>query len=225
MKVLGKLIFTLMFNLLALAAFAQISIGPRAGINLASWSLGGEIAEDLPSAKSRLSYLFGAVAEIRINDNFAVQPELLFVQKGARFEESETDPVLGTASYEFTAVTNNFEIPVLLKGGTSFGSGRFDVLVGPSFAYSMNGKLKTKATFMGQTEEEEEDIDFDDDEFSRTDLNLQFGAAFTFNVGGASVFVDGRYLLGLTNLNTSDDDDSTVKNKGIALSVGALFPL
>lgn len=225
MKFLGKTILTIALSLLALAAYSQVSIGPRVGINLASWSVDDVIKEDLGDPGTRMSYLFGAVAEIRLNDNFAIQPELTFIQKGAKFEATETDPVLGDATFEFNVVTNNIEIPVLLKAGTSFGAGRIDVLAGPSFAYGLNGKYKSKVTFNGQSEEEEEDIDYDDDEFSRTDLNLQFGAAFSFNVGGASVFVDGRYLLGLTNLNTGDDESGSVKNKGIALSVGALFPL
>ncbi len=226
MKVLVKTVLLICFATLATNASAQLSIGPRAGINLASWSLNDLAQEDLGESKSRLSLLFGAVAEIRINDNFAIQPEINFIQKGARFEETERDPIQGDVSYELDILLNQIEIPVMLKGGVSFGGGRFDVLAGPSFSYSLNGRIKSTFTAGGNSESETEDINFEEDEFARTELGLQFGVAASFNLGSsAKLFLDGRYLMGLTNLNTSEDDDIEAKNRGIALSAGVLFPL
>ncbi|MBK9336246.1 MAG: PorT family protein [Lewinellaceae bacterium] len=227
MKVLGKVLLAICFVSLTTSGFAQLSIGPRADINLATWSLDDEAQSEIGNGdpQTRLSLLFGAVAEIRINDNFAIQPEVNFIQKGVRFEESERDPILGDISVELDVLLNQIEIPIMLKGGVSFGAGRFDVLAGPSFSYSLNGRLKNTTTYAGETESESEDIDFEEDEIARTELGLQFGAAFSFNLGStAKLFVDGRYLMGLTNLNTTEEAFE-VKNRGIALSAGVLFPL
>ncbi len=225
MKVLGKLFFVLCFLALGASATAQLSIGPRAGINLAKWNGDEEFESDFEDIQNRLSLLFGAVAEIRMNDNFAIQPELNFIQKGFKVEDSfEEQGELVTE--ELSVIMNYLEIPVMLKGGVSFGAGRFDVLAGPSLGYALNGKLKYKYTFAGETETESEDIDFDEDEISRIDFGLQFGGAFSFKLGEtATLFADARYLLGLSNLNDSADDSITANNRGIAISVGALFPL
>lgn len=223
---LAKCLLTGVFALITLAATAQISIGPRVGVTLAKWSLNEDELADFGDIKNRSGLLAGVVAEIRLNDNFAIQPEINFMQKGFKSEYSEVDSIFGSLEEKTNAVINYLEVPVLLKAGASFGPARVDVLAGPSFGYGLNGKVKYEFTFDGETEKEEEDIDFEDDEISRLDLGLQFGAAVTFGLGErANIFVDGRYLLGLTNLNDSGDDDIKAYNRGIALSAGVLFSL
>jgi hypothetical protein len=168
----------------------------------------------------------GAVAEIRLSDNFAIQPELNFIQKGFQVEETYSDPGVGTVTEKFEVILNYIEIPVMLKGGVPFGPARFDVLAGPSIGYALNGKIKFTETANGMTESDSQDIDFGEDDFARTDFSVQFGAAFSLALGeSATLFADARYILGLTNLNTSPDDDITANNRGVALTVGALFPL
>jgi len=216
MKVLEKGLLTICFFAFTTSGFAQLSIGPRAGINLATLSFDDE--DDKPL--SRLSLLFGVVAEIRINDNFAIQPEVNFIQKGTRFFAITPDPILGNVNLETDILLNQIEIPILLKGGMSFGSGRFDVLAGPSFSYSLNGRTKTILAGSPRTDV----ISFEKGETARTELGLQFGGAVSFNLGSSTkLFVDGRYLMGLTNLDDSDKD--FVVTRGIALSAGVLFPL
>ncbi|MBK7939931.1 MAG: PorT family protein [Lewinellaceae bacterium] len=223
MKNSVKFLLTAAFALVTFAASAQISIGPRVGVNLAKWS-GGE--EEIGDVKNRTGYQFGIAAEIRLNDNFAIQPEVNFLQKGARQDFSEVDSIFGKVESKTDISMNYLEVPVLLKAGTSFGPARVDILAGPSFGYALSGKVKDELTINGETETDKYDIDFEDDEVKRTDLGLQLGAAFSVNLGErASLFVDGRYLLGLTNLNDSEDDDFSIKNRGISLSAGVLFRL
>lgn len=220
-----KSLFTIILAIAAFTASAQVqlSVGPRVGINLASFSLDDE--EEIGELSNRLGLLGGAVVELRFTDNLALQTELGFIQKGAKSEFSFTDPQLGEFSEETEIIFNYLEVPVLFKAGTSFGKARLDALVGPSFGYAMNAKGKYKSTFNGETEEEEEDLDFDENGITRFDLGLQFGAALGINITeNAQLFVDGRYLLGLSNLN-EDSEDGTIKNKGIALSAGVLFRL
>jgi len=193
------------------------------GINLANFSTDDE--EEIGELDNRLGILGGAVVELRFTDNLALQTELGFIQKGAKSEFSYSDPQLGDVSEEVEFIFNYLEVPVLFKAGTSFGKARLDALVGPSFGYAMNAKGKYKVTIDGNTEEEEEDLDFDENGIKRLDLGLQFGAALGINITeSAQLFVDGRYLLGLSNLN-EDSEDGDIKTKGIALSAGVLFRL
>ncbi len=225
MKQSSKFFLSAALALVTFAASAQISIGPKAGINLANWSV--ENSEENGDYQSRMGYQFGVVAEIRINDHFAIQPEFNLIQKGAKQEFSEVDSLIGSISTKTNIAFNYLEVPVLIKAGTSFGPARVDLLAGPSFGYALSGKVKEEFTLNGETEKDEIDVDFKEDEVKRTDVGLQLGAAFSFNLGeSAKLFVDGRYLFGLTNLNDSTEDDSfKVNNRGVALSAGVLFTL
>ncbi|MCB9315653.1 MAG: PorT family protein [Lewinellaceae bacterium] len=228
MQMLKNLLFTLVFGLFFTAANAQVqaSIGPRAGINLANWSASQEITDDFgTSPKNRVSLLFGAVAEIRFSNNIALQPEINFIQKGMKLVQEYDDPNLGTVRSKGEIIINNLEIPILIKAGTSFGSGRFDVLAGPSWAYGLNGKTKYTETINGNSESGSQDINFEDDGVTRSEFSLQFGAMFSYNLGAANLFLDARYILGFSNLVADAIGSESAKNRGIAFSVGALFPM
>ncbi len=213
---------------------AQIALGIRGGLNLANWSFNDAAKEEAGTDPNSVNaILFGALLEIRLSDNLAIQPEVNYIQKGGNLSVSAIDPVLGNVSLDLTQRINYLEVPLLLKVGTGFGLGRFDVLLGPSFGYGLNGKTKTTLTALGQTETQTESIDFERDEISRTDLGAQIGASLGLNLGSSlRLFVDGRYLLGFTNLDEHEHgsgsghsgDEPTIKNRGIALTAGLIFP-
>jgi len=219
-----KFLMTAALAFVTLAASAQISIGPRVGVNLAKWSADG--GEDVGDFKNRTGYQFGVAAEIRLNDHLAFQPEINFIQKGTRQDMSVVDSLFGEVAFKSNAYINYLEVPVLVKAGTSFGPARIDVLAGPSFGYGLNGKAKTELTIGGETMKDESDLDFKEDGVKRFDLGLQFGAAVSFSLGErASLFVDGRYLLGLSDLNDDAEADTKINNRGIGLSAGVLLKL
>ncbi|MFT5165834.1 MAG: opacity protein-like surface antigen [Saprospiraceae bacterium] len=221
MKNLKKAFF--LFSLLCLvgAVQAQISIGPKFGVNIAT--LGGDDVED-DGLGSIIGLQFGAAAEITINEMFAIQPELLFFQKGFALDFEE-DFLGETLKSENDLKLNYLEIPILAK--VMFGAEggpKFFATVGPSFGFGLSGEVESKATFGGETESATEDIDFDDDMITKLDISLSIGAGAQFAAGPGNLFVDVRYLLGL---NTTDDsgDDADVKNRGIGIAVGYLFPI
>lgn len=226
MKHLFKITFLFCLLFLAATAGAQVSFGVRGGLINAKWDTPDEdsllIGEG--SLGSRNGLLFGAVAEIRFNEGFAIQPEVHFIQKGTKSESTFADPQIGELLSESNVIINYIEIPVMLKGGFALGPVRIDLLAGPSVGYAASGKSKFKTFLNGVLAEEgEEKLDFEDADFRRLDVGLQGGASVSFELGESlRLFVDGRYLFGLTNLN-SGDEDFTVKNRGAALTGGALF--
>lgn len=58
------------------------------------------------------------------------------------------------------------------------------------------------------------------------DFGLGFGAGVSFPLGTNALFVEGRYALGLSNINDDPEDpDTQIKNKGIQVIAGITFPL
>lgn len=216
---------TLLLTLCAFQAFAQFSIGLRGGIHLGDFAL-KNVEGFATNPESRLGGLFGVVSEIRLNDNFAIQPELNFIQKGSRQELSLSDSLFGDIDVKAEVILNYLELPVLFKFGGNVGSMvRVDALAGPGFGYALNGKFKNVSTVNGETESENEAIDFDKDELSRTDVSIHVGGMLTLKAGeAAKIFVDGRYIIGLTNLNTSNETNEA-RNRGGSFSAGVLFTL
>ncbi|MCS6928234.1 MAG: PorT family protein [Saprospiraceae bacterium] len=233
MKRVLKIVLLLLFGFNSLSA--QVGIGIRGGLNLANWAANDVVREELrdnfgtDEFKSVNNLLFGALIEIRLMDNLAIQPEINFIQKGSQFSSSLRDPVLGSVELDGRYSFNYLEVPLMLKVGTGFGVGRFDVLLGPSFGYALNGKTKVSLSFkdLDRSETNTEEIDFDEDEISRTDLGAQLGASLGLNLGPVGrLFVDGRYLLGFTNLDKHEHgsgEEPSVKNRGIALTAGLIF--
>lgn len=223
-KYFPKVALLLLLVWAATSLSAQIALGIRGGVNMASWSLNDVAKNELAfDPKSANSLLFGALLEVRLTDNLAIQPEINYIQKGTKIDET-TLAVKTSGRYTF----NYLEVPLLLKVGTGFGVGRFDFLLGPSFGYALNGKYKVSTTVGSVTITEEEEVDFDQDEISRTDVGAQIGASLGLGLGSSlRVFVDGRYLLGFSNLDQHEHgsgDEPVVRNRGIALTAGLIFP-
>ena len=98
---------------LASQAQSTFSIGPQLGVNLSSALVEGEEA---PEPKHRVGALVGFTASIGAG-HFAVQPSLLYSQRGFSLEEKETEtvPGFGTVSAD-TKATLKFdylELPLL----------------------------------------------------------------------------------------------------------------
>lgn len=192
-----RLVFTGAFIMIACCAFSQTII-PKAGVTLSKF--GGSDIED---AKFNLGFTLGVGFNFPIGEGaFSLQPELNFIQKGAKYEEGD---------YSEKLKLNYLEIPILAKA--TFGEvTKFYVNVGPSLGYGLNGKVKVKEGSL----EEDFDVNFGDevDEIEkRMDVGLQLGAGVII---AEKIMIDLRYGLGLTSLN----EESKVKNNVLQFTVG-----
>jgi hypothetical protein len=198
--------------LLALSSQAQISIIPKAGVTFSTISYDQEPDDQ----KTQIGFVGGAALDIGIVKNFfSLQPELLFIQKGERFDER---------GVETKSTLNYLELPVLAK--VSFGSESIKgyVNAGPSLALGLTGKYKIE----GGENAGETDIRFGDSANdgrryldNRFDFGLQFGGGGSFGLGPGSIVADIRYGLGLTDLN----DEDKAKNRTFAFTLGYAIPL
>jgi opacity protein-like surface antigen len=193
----------------ALALAAGFSYGqtiiPKAGITLSTF--GGDDAGD--DTKSKLGFTIGAGLNLPLGDGmFSLQPELNYVQKGAKAEyddQDRTDKL--TLGY--------LEVPVLVK--VTFGEAtKFYVNAGPSVGFGLGGKYKVEIG------DDSDDIDVkfgdgdDEDKYyveKGTDIGFQLGAGV---IVAEKVMIDVRYGLGLTDLY----DDESMKNNVLQFTVG-----
>jgi len=178
----------------------RVEFGVRGGINLASVN-GDDVSFFDVSPKSRVGFSGGIFAGIRVTSNFLIQPEVLYTQKGAKYEEGGSEALIKL---------DYVEVPVLFKGRFGSGGVKPSVFAGPAVGFKVSGK----SAFDG----EEEDLE----EAKGTEFGIVFGAGLDLAAGSGAFTIDARYTLGLTTL-----DDSAVaadiKNGVWSFSLGYAF--
>ena len=150
---------------------------------------------DAEDVAIRTSINIGMVAEIIVNDKFSIQPELLYSGQGA----SNTFDGGGRTKLDYVL------IPVLAKFPIASG---LSVEAGPQLGFLVSAKYK-------DNESNETVKDF----YKTMDFGLDAGLEYELNSG---VFFQGRYNLGLTDINNTDDN-SRISNGVIQFSIGILF--
>lgn len=175
-------------------ASAQISVGVKAGLNLAN--VGGDDVED---TDMRPSFHVGGYLNYAFSDALSLQPELLFNSVGAK--SSYTDPDFGDV--DETLKLSYISIPVNLQ----YSFGVVNIHTGPQFSFLMSAKSKYEADGV------DEDVDVKDG-FKGLDLGWGIGLGANFGKLNATA----RYTLGLSNI--ADVEDADVKNNVIQISLG-----
>ncbi|OYX79799.1 MAG: hypothetical protein B7Y83_19125 [Flavobacteriales bacterium 32-34-25] len=102
------LVAIMLFSLTAVLQAQSIRFGVKGGINYANQN-GTEItvnSENYDSTDAITSYHAGLVAEVKLFDRFAIQPELLYSTQGASYKN---------ATEEFKNELGYLSIPVLAK--------------------------------------------------------------------------------------------------------------
>lgn len=203
-------------------AVGQISLGVRAGINMAvipSYTDAVDQFRDDNRGQS-FKYHAGLVGSYPLNNTFNFEPEIMYSRKGVKFKSVERFmdlkmdyievPLIIRASY---AVTKKEDAKNPLK---------VSVALGPSIGYWMRAERETQ--WAG--ENSVEILDFDNLEgtirkANRTEFSIVLGAGFDVPVGFGAIRAEARYNLGLTTV----DADQNLYNSVTSLSLGYIFPL
>jgi hypothetical protein len=235
-KNMKKTVLAILLFTCATFAYAQ-SIVPRVGLTLSTVTMDSEDDEDL-DIKSKLGFTIGAGFNIPVNDMFSVQPELNFIQKGFKIDESYTEEFNGESyseDFKYLVTTNYIELPVFAK--FTFGTDtKFFIIAGPSIGFGLGGKAKLDYSFSytvdGVTESEsgsvkgkvkfgDEPDDVDEGDIyieKRVDVGLQAGIGVLIK---DLIAVEARYGLGLSSLDSEED----VMNRGFQFSVAVPLSL
>ncbi len=199
-----KLVIIFLGVVFALQVNAQLTFGPRAGLNLAS--IGG----DYEDAKMKIGFQVGGAANYEISDMFSLQPGLLLSMKGVNddVEEGESSTSLGY-----------LEIPV--NGVLNFSG--FQIFAGPYVGLGLFGKSKyeyedisvdTDVQFVSDSK------DVDEDKFGLKRLDFGINAGLGYKMGALQI--QAGYGLGLANMippYDGEDPEDTYTNSVIQLTV------
>lgn len=191
----------------ALAQKTEVHFGVLAGASFAKIS-GSDVTGDV---KIRTGFAAGGFVNIGVSKNFAIEPEALFVQKGAKQTDSGVESKI-KVSY--------VEVPVLLKlrfPSASGGTVVPHVYAGPYLGFkagchisATDGSITASANCA-------------DAPFNAKIKSTDFGATFGAGVDVGRAIIDARYDLGLTKLGNDPSGDNDIKSRTILLLVGWTF--
>lgn len=211
--------------------FAQeFSLGLKTGVQSANVKVPGFIqdASFLPDFKSVATYNVGVVGELSFGQNFAIQTDLNYTQKGFQLNE-DFDlslfniplPVGATAISKFQYL----EMPLLAKAKFGTGNTQLYLLAGPTFGYALSGNLKTRARFIFEVDVSDTNINLDAVNYERFEVGGMAGVGFNVNTGFGQFFMDARYSHGFTQPYDIPLVHERVQHYNLGLNAGILIPL
>ncbi|WP_440998822.1 porin family protein [Fodinibius sp. SL11] len=182
-------------------ADAQPNIGVKGGLDFAKLSYSSSGASI--SSSSTTGFVAGVYTNFEMSSGFMLQPELLYVQKGAESTFSNTTT---------TTTLDYIEIPVLAKYGFSAGGSSFKpyAAAGPYLGFNVNAESESS----GQTTDISDNV-------KGTDFGVagEVGA----NISGFNIGV--RYDLGITNIDDSASGSGMgdTTNRALFITAGYSF--
>lgn len=181
--------------LLSSAVMAQFHLGVKGGANVSK--VNGKSFKD----EFRYGYALGGFLEVRMGNKFVLQPEVLFNQYSTTLDSNFNHVYQGAinGSNQRNVKLNYLSIPILLnyKLIGSFLS----LQAGPQFSVLMSHD-KTLLQNGGEA-------------FKNGDFSLLGGVQLKI----AAVRINGRYAIGLNNINDIDNQNEW-KSQGFQVSVG-----
>jgi hypothetical protein len=164
-----------------------------------------KIQSDLLDVSNRTGFVGGGSLGIALVPGFVVQPEVLFVRKGAKLP---ADLGSGTIDVDY------LEIPLLLRLSLLPVHGPVDlrVLGGPVASFRSSGTPSLAETRA------------DLKKIKDADYGVAVGGALAFQPGGLRIVAEGRYTFGLAKvLDLASGDEG--KNRAIYVMLGVELPL
>ena len=176
------------FTGVTIAQTPDIKLGAKAGLNIATLS-------NLDNSSSKTGFHVGALAEIFINEKFAVQPEILYSSQGVKGSES------------FKLKLDYINVPIMAKYYVMDG---LNLQVGPQIGFNVKADAEYKELGLKIKQDFKDNV-------NTVDFGLNFGAGYELPMG---LFAEARYNLGLTKFNKEGESS---KNRVFQISVGYKF--
>jgi len=151
---------------------AHAEFGLKAGLNIANLHV-----QNASSPDAKLGFNAGGLAHIHLSKHFAVQPEIMYSNQGAKETISNTD---------YKVNLHYINIPVLAQFMVDDG---FRIETGPQLGVLASARQKVEGTST--------DIK---DNYKTADFAWAFGLGYITHAG---VGIDARYNLGISNINNA----------------------
>lgn len=226
MKRIMTLYTIMIISLLMNTAYAQWSIGILGGPNFADLEI--NIVDNTITdydVQSRTLFGVGGFFGIYLNEYLSIQLELMYVEKGGVF----TQPSIP----DMRIKSNQIELPLILKAG--IGENIRPYIIGGVFlSFVLDATVETELAGLSLEGDLTEIL-------KKTEFGAVFGTGISIPVWKGSAFIEGRYTLGLTNLNKGGninltngnllvagpqtDPQDEIKTMGIQIMLGYQLPL
>jgi hypothetical protein len=181
--------------------------GIAAGINSSTFS-----GSDTEDASRRTGFIGGIFLVAPLAPGFAIQPELLYSMKGAKFDDP-TEGVTGTFKMDYV------EVPLLVRFDlVSSGGVKPFLYAGP--AISFKAGCKVDAEGQGQSVSLDCDEFGSDTKFKTVDYGAVIGGGLAFDMAGKMFTIGARYNHGLGKIA----EDSETKHRVISVLATLEFP-
>lgn len=158
------------FMMIGAANAQSVNFGIKAGLNVFTINDDGD-----NDYSSRTGFHAGLLAHIHLDKQWALQPELVYSQQGAKLSDA-------------TLKLDYLNVPVMVQ--YMFDNG-FRLQAGPQVGFLLGGKV----------EEDGEEADVKD-QIKGADFGVGVGAGYVHVPSGWGV--DARYNFGLSNINEED---------------------
>lgn len=197
-------------------AHAQMRGMIKAGIN--GSTLRGNSETDYSSI---MRFSGGVGFSFGIGNGFRIQPEFLYVVKGAQAERAlevagVDDKVLIDATFDLTYL----EVPILLVYQFRSRGVRPQIFAGPTLAIKLDAQVKFRAVAGGPEFRET------DDSVESRDIGLTIGAGIEMDVGSERISFGLRSSLGFSNArktNPDSPDNPPLYNTSLGLFAAIIF--
>lgn len=201
----------------------QYYAGVVGGLNIAEMDLNADGLDQEISTRYLVG--IGGVFGVCLSKNVSLQLEPMYLQKGGIMEQYAPSPDLFIKS-------SFLEVPLFLK--ITFGENiRPYILAGPTVGFLLDSEVKGEIsglTFKADLK----------NILRRVDFGIGLGAGVSFPLGKGSVFLEGRYTFGLSNINKGGtlefesgsiaitevvEEHDELSTKGFQIMVGFTFPI
>jgi hypothetical protein len=193
----------LMVVMTAAPGFAQgRTFGVRAGTSVSTLDTN---VEDIFDEENRSGFVGGVFYNQSLG-LLGYQLEVLYANRGTAFR--------GGGSIDLAYI----EVPALLKVGVPLGLLRPGVFGGVAVAFNVACDLEDEGTTTSCDDITEFNV-------NRTDWNAVVGADLQLGLAGLSLWGDGRYYLGLSDIGEIEDVTANFKNRSWEFTAGIGIPL
>ncbi|MGB5895646.1 MAG: porin family protein [Ignavibacteriaceae bacterium] len=226
MKRIMTLYTVIIISLLMNTTYAQWSIGIIGGPNFADLEINfvDNTITDY-DVQSRTLFGVGGFFGIYLNEYLSIQLELMYVEKGGVFTQASIP--------DMRIKSNQIELPLILKAGIGENI-RAYIIGGVFLSFVLDATVETELAGLSLEGDLTEIL-------KKTEFGSVFGAGISIPVWKGSAFIEGRYNLGLTNLNKGGninltngnllvagpqtDPQDEIKTMGIQIMLGYQLPL
>lgn len=226
MRTPSRFLFLLLMSMFFYQANAQTLV-IKGGLNLSNFLMKDNTENYKEFLKMRPGFHLGGTLGIPIFRNLiSLEPGIFFETKGYNLKRSEEGD-----GYEMTYTEKcplyYIDVPINVKATYGIFNLKGFLTVGPYAGYGLSGKCTDTYEYDMQgstlTETETLDVDWgkdnDNDFLRRFDYGLTFGGGVIFKRITAGI----SYDLGLANISSYRDYESTIKNRVLRIYGGFIF--